>query len=36
MEFFENIDFFKGQGYLIGAPMPIDELAGFIKKYAKK
>ncbi len=36
MEFFENIDFFKGQGYLIGAPMPIDELAGFITKYAKR
>ena len=36
MEVLESIGVEKGQGYLIGKPMPIDELAEFIKKYAKK
>jgi len=34
MEILEDAGFFKGQGYLIGRPMPMDELEAFIRKYA--
>lgn len=34
MELLEEAGFFKGQGYLIGRPMPLDELEAFIRKYA--
>ena len=33
-EFFEEIGTFKGQGPLIGNPMPMDELEAYIKQYA--
>ena len=33
-EFFEEIGAFKGQGSLIGNPMPLDELEAYIKQYA--
>ncbi len=33
-EFFEEIGTFKGQGPLIGSPMPMDELETYIKQYA--
>lgn len=36
MEFFEHLNFLKGQGYMIGPPMPMDELRDYINKYAKK
>ena len=36
MEFFEHLGFFKGQGYLIGVPMPIPQLADFIRQHAQK
>lgn len=36
MEFFEQLNFLKGQGYMIGPPMPMDELRDYIKMYAKK
>ncbi len=34
MELLDEAGFFKGQGYLIGKPMPMDELEDFVKKYA--
>jgi len=34
MELLEEAGFFKGQGFLIGRPMPMDELEAFIRKYA--
>ena len=33
-EFFEELDCFKGQGYLIGKPMPMEELSDYIGKFA--
>ena len=33
MELLEHAGFYKGQGYLIGRPMPLDELEAFIRKY---
>ena len=33
-EFFDELDCFKGQGYFIGKPMPLDELKDYILKYA--
>ncbi len=33
-EFFEDLKCFKGQGFLMGKPLPIDELAGYINMYA--
>ncbi|MDD3410955.1 MAG: EAL domain-containing protein [Eubacteriales bacterium] len=35
-EFFEELNCFKGQGYLIGKPMPLPELRGYIAQYAVK
>ena len=35
-EFFEELDCAKGQGYLIGMPMKLEELQGYIDKYAIK
>ncbi|MDD3335489.1 MAG: EAL domain-containing protein [Eubacteriales bacterium] len=35
-EFFEEIDCRKGQGYMIGKPMPMEELRQYICNYAKK
>jgi len=34
MELLEEAGFYKGQGYLIGRPMPMDELETFVRKYA--
>ena len=34
-EFFEELDCVKGQGFLIGLPMDMNELRQYIKKYAK-
>ncbi len=34
MELLEEAGFTMGQGYLIGRPMPMDELAAFVRKYA--
>lgn len=34
MELLEEAGFFKGQGFLIGRPMPMDELEEFVRKYA--
>jgi EAL domain-containing protein (putative c-di-GMP-specific phosphodiesterase class I) len=34
MELLEDAGFYKGQGYLIGRPMPMDELEEFVRKYA--
>lgn len=34
MELLEEAGFYKGQGYLIGRPMPMDELEAYVKKYA--
>ena len=34
-EFFEELDFFKGQGYLIHEPIPMPEMAEYISKHAK-
>lgn len=34
MELLEEAGFKMGQGYLIGRPLPMDELKDFIKKYA--
>ncbi|MEA4889328.1 MAG: EAL domain-containing protein [Clostridiaceae bacterium] len=34
MELLEEAGFYKGQGYLIGRPMPMDELEIFVRKYA--
>ena len=33
-EFFDDLKVFKGQGYLIGKPMPMDELTEYISMYA--
>ena len=33
-EFFEEIGVFKGQGPLIGAPMPMEALAHYVSQYA--
>ncbi|MBR6029916.1 MAG: EAL domain-containing protein [Clostridia bacterium] len=33
-EFFEEIGAYKGQGNLIGAAMPLDELETYVKQYA--
>lgn len=33
-EFFDDLKVFKGQGYLIGKPMPMDELLEYINLYA--
>lgn len=33
-EFFEQLKCFKGQGYLIGKPLPMSELAEYIGMYA--
>ena len=35
-EFFEELDCEKGQGFLIGLPMPEEELKKYIEKYAVK
>lgn len=35
LNFYEGLGFSKGQGYLFGQPMPMDELADYIKRYAK-
>ena len=35
-EFFEGLEIFKGQGYLIGKPMPKDEVIEYIENYAIK
>ena len=35
-EFFEELDCFKGQGYLIGKPMDLESLLGYISDYAVK
>ncbi len=34
MELLEDAGFNKGQGYLIGRPMPMDELEEYVRKYA--
>ena len=33
-EFFEELDFFKGQGFLIHEPIPMPEMAEYIDKHA--
>lgn len=33
-EFFEELDCFKGQGFLIGKPMPLAELTDYIDQFA--
>ena len=33
-EFFEEIGAFKGQGALIGSPMPLDELEAYVRQYS--
>ena len=33
-EFFEELECFKGQGFLIGKPMNLDELTDYIDKFA--
>ena len=33
-EFFDDLKCFKGQGYLIGKPLPMDELVEYINMYA--
>lgn len=33
-EFFDELNVFKGQGYLIGKPLPMDELTDYINMYA--
>jgi len=35
-EFFEELEIFKGQGFLIGMPMPMEEAVEYIRKYAVK
>ena len=35
-EYFNDLGYFKGQGYMIGAPMPEDKLCEFITQFAKK
>lgn len=34
MEMLEDAGFYKGQGYLIGRPMPMEELEAYVRKYA--
>ena len=34
LELLEEAGFFKAQGYLIGRPMPLNELEQFVRKYA--
>jgi EAL domain-containing protein (putative c-di-GMP-specific phosphodiesterase class I) len=34
MELLEEAGFYKGQGYLIGRPMPMEELETYVRKYA--
>ena len=34
MEILEEAGFYKGQGYLIGRPMPMDELETYVRRYA--
>jgi len=34
MELLEEAGFYKGQGYLIGRPMPMEELEAYVRKYA--
>jgi EAL domain-containing protein (putative c-di-GMP-specific phosphodiesterase class I) len=34
MELLEEAGFYKGQGFLIGRPMPMDELEDYVRKYA--
>lgn len=36
LEYFSDLGYYKGQGYMIGAPMPEDELGDFILQFAKK
>lgn len=33
-EFFDDLNVFKGQGYIIGKPMPMEELLEYINLYA--
>ena len=33
-EFFDDMKCFKGQGYIIGKPLPMEELTEYIKLYA--
>lgn len=33
-EFFEELDCFKGQGFLIGKPMDMAQMSDYIRKYA--
>lgn len=35
-EFFEELDCLKGQGYLIGKPMPMDAMETYVRDYAVK
>ena len=35
-EFFEELGVFKGQGYLIGKPLPLEEAVDYLDKYAVK
>ena len=35
-EFFEELDCYKGQGFLIGKPMDMESLLGYISDYAVK
>ncbi|NLG23852.1 MAG: hypothetical protein GX558_00740, partial [Clostridiales bacterium] len=35
-EFFGDLGFWKGQGYMIGAPMAEKKLLGFVERHAKK
>lgn len=34
MELLEEAGFYKGQGYMIGRPMPMNELEAYVRKYA--
>ena len=34
MELLEEAGFYKGQGFLIGRPMPMEELESYVRKYA--
>jgi len=33
-DFFDQLKVYKGQGYLIGKPMPMEELLEYISMYA--
>jgi EAL domain-containing protein (putative c-di-GMP-specific phosphodiesterase class I) len=35
MELLEEAGFYKGQGFLIGRPMPMDELEAYVRRYAQ-